>query len=238
MARAYLVAGRRRRGRRLEGQGDGGPRRDRRPGRSRADRGRPGDAAVGRRLHSGPPHAQPGGPSHVRHQARDPALEPGGDLRRDARRREAGRPSWLRPSLDVGPRLRDLRRPAPADLRRLVAAQRLGPRDGADPARPPGRRQHVPQPGDRRQVRGDPGPRQRRPGDPGRRRRVDGAGAHGPRHRLRQRVRSAARLARRIGRRDARAPRWQDGHARRRAATMRSGTLSTCPSRSRPTCRS
>ena len=48
------------------------------------------------------------------------------DLARDARRREARRPARLRPPLDVGPPLRDLRRPVPADLRGLVAARRPG----------------------------------------------------------------------------------------------------------------
>ena len=47
-----------RRGGRLEGQGDRGARRHRRPGRSRAHRGRPRDAAVGTDLHSGPHDAR------------------------------------------------------------------------------------------------------------------------------------------------------------------------------------
>ena len=110
----------------------------------------------------------------------DPALEPGRVLARDARWREARRPARLRPPLDVGPPLRDLRRPVPADLRGLVAAHRLGARDRADAARPARRRQHVPQPGARRQDRDDARPHQRRPGDPRHRRRVDGARAHAP----------------------------------------------------------
>ena len=102
------------------------------------------------------------------------------DLAGDARRRAAGRPARLRPPLDVGPPLRDLRRPVPADLRGLVAARRLGHGDGADTARPARRRQHVPQPGPRRQDRRDARPRQRRPGDPGHRRGVDGASSTRP----------------------------------------------------------
>ena len=62
----------------------------------------------------------------TRPQARDPALEPGRQLARDARRRQAGRPPRLRPPVDVGPPLRDLRRPVPADLRGLVAARTRG----------------------------------------------------------------------------------------------------------------
>ena len=140
-----------RRGRRLEGEGA--------PPRSTAiadadDREIiEGDLATlpDDRLHSGSAHS--GGPSDDRPQARDPALEPGRHLARDARRREAGRPPRLRPPLDLGPPVRDLRRPVPADLRGLVAARRLGARDGADAARPARRREHVPQPGPRRQDR-------------------------------------------------------------------------------------
>ena len=57
----------------------------------------------------------------------------------------------LRPPLDVGPPVRDLRRPVPADLRGLVGARRVGDGDRADAARAARRRQHVPQPGPRRQ---------------------------------------------------------------------------------------
>ena len=64
----------------------------------------------------------------------------------------------------------------------------VGTRDRADPARAARRRQHVPQPGARRQDRHDARPHQRRPGDPRHRRGVDGARAHGPRHRLRHRA--------------------------------------------------
>ena len=81
-------------------------------------------------------------PSHDRPEDRDPALEPGGDLARDARGGAAGRPPRLRPSLDVGPPVRDLRRPVPADLRGLVAARRLGDGDRADAPRPARRREH------------------------------------------------------------------------------------------------
>ena len=124
----------------------------------------------------------------------------------------------LRPPVDVGSPLRDLRRPVPADLRGLVAAQRMGPRDGADTTRAARRGQYVPEPGHRRQDRRDARPRQRRPGDPGHRRGVDGARAHGPRHRLRDRLRPASRLARRIGRRDAARARRRVGHLRARRA--------------------
>ena len=47
----------------------------------------------------------------------EPALEPGRVLGRDARRGEAGRPARLRPPLDLGPPVRDLRRPLPGFLR-------------------------------------------------------------------------------------------------------------------------
>ena len=210
MARASAVAGDADRGRRLEGQGDvAALDGDRRPGRSRAHRGRPRDAAVARRLHSGPPHAH-------RRPVRCPTSSSGscsGARRRpgaemlDAAR--AGRSSRLRPPLDVGPPLRDLRRPVPADLRGLVAAQRLGARDRADPARAARRRQHVPQPGPRRQDRRDARPRQRRPGDPGHRRGVDGAGAQAHGIDFGSGVRPAARLARRS--RSARCARLLDG---------------------------
>ena len=59
------------------------------------------------------------------------------------------------------------------------------PRDGADATRAARRREHVPQSRHRRQDGRDARPRQRRPGDPGHRRRLDGARAHGPRHRVR-----------------------------------------------------
>ena len=48
-------------------------------------------------------------------------------LARLARAPPAGRPPRLRPPLGVGPPLRDLRRPVPADLRGLVDARRVAP---------------------------------------------------------------------------------------------------------------
>ena len=88
---------------------------------------------------------------------------------------DAGRPgrtARLRPRLDLGPPLRDLRRPGPADLRGVHRACGGRPGDGADQARPVRRRQHVPQPGPRREVGDDDRPHQRRAGHPGHRRRV------------------------------------------------------------------
>ena len=76
------------------------------------------------------------------------------------------RPARLRPPLGVGPPLRDLRRPVPADLRGLDVARGVGDGHEADAAGAAGRRQHVPQPGPRRQDRGDARPHQRRPRDP------------------------------------------------------------------------
>ena len=112
-------------------------------------------------------------------------------------RPRAGRRCSTRPSestgsatstLDLGPPVRDLRRPVPADLRGLVAAHawameteqtRLGLLVGANTFR---------NPGSRRQDRHDARPHQRRPGDPRHRRGLDGARAPGPRHRIRDRA--------------------------------------------------
>ena len=63
---------------------------------------------------------------------------------RAAQRAERAR---LRPSLDLGPPAGDLRRPGPADLRRLRRARRGRGSDVADPAGPVRRGQHVPNPG-------------------------------------------------------------------------------------------
>ena len=150
-------------------------------------------------------------PHHDRPQDRHPAVEPGGDLAGDARCGEAGRSTGLRPSLDLGPHLRDLRRPVPADLRGLDVARGVGDGHRPDPAGPARRGEHVPQSGPHGQDGRDPRPHQRRPRDPRHRRRLVRAGAHGPRHRVRDRVRPAARLARRGGRRDARRARRRIG---------------------------
>ena len=94
--------------------------------------------------------------------------------------------------------------------------------DGADPPRPPRRRQHVPQPGPRGQARLDARPHLRRARDPRARGRLDGARAHGPRHRVRHGLRAAARLARRGGGRLPGPARWQVGHlGARRALPVR-----------------
>ena len=90
----------------------------------------------------------------------------------------------------------------------------VGTRDQAGPPRAARRREHLPQPGDRRQDDLDDRPHQRRPGDRRHRRRLDGARAHGPRHRLRFRVRPAARLDGRVGERDPEAARRGVGDVR------------------------
>ena len=98
------------------------------------------------------------------------------------RRGQAGRPPRLQPPLDVGPPVRDLRRPLPAHLRGLVAACRrrrcATERTRARAAR---RREHVPQPGPRREGRVTTIDHvERRPGDPRHRRRLDGASSTRP----------------------------------------------------------
>ena len=149
----------------------------------------------------------------------------------------AGRPARLRPRLDVGPHLRDLRRPLPADLRGLH-----GPR-GARPGhrtRPPGpvrRREHVPESRAGGQGADDHRPHQRRSGDHGHRRSVVRGRAHGVRARLRERVRAAPRLAGGSGRRDPRAARRRRGDepAGRPLRLRPPAHLARC--RSRRTCR-
>ena len=64
---------------------------------------------------------------------------------------DPGRSARLRPPLDVGPPLRDLRRPVSGLLRGLCRAGRVGAADRAHPAGTARRRQHVPQSGHRRQ---------------------------------------------------------------------------------------
>ena len=54
------------------------------------------------------------------------------DLDRDDRRGPAGRPARLRPPLDLGSPVRDLRRPVPGLLRGLRRPRRLGAADRAD----------------------------------------------------------------------------------------------------------
>ena len=122
--------------------------------------------------------------------------------------------------LDLGPPPRDLRAVGAADLRGLdwrLAAGRA--RTSRGPARPDGRRQHVPQPGPHREARDDARPRQRRAGRPRHRRRLVRARARGLRHRLRGERRRAARPARRGGRADAPAARRRALRPRRAAST-------------------
>ncbi len=222
LARACAVAGDP-----VEAGGLAGPlpgragRRGRRRG-SGAHRRRPGDAAprlreearspaaIASRVDTSPSSRSPPRYPRVRSQARDPALEPGRDVAGDARRRPPGGSTRLRPSLDVGPPLRDLRRPVPADLRGLDLAGRLGDGHRADAARAPGRGEHPAQPGAGGQDGGDPRPHQRRPGDPRSRRRLVRPGAPGPRDRIRVGLRPAPRLARRVGRRGPDPPRRRD----------------------------
>ena len=63
----------------------------------------------------------------ARPQAWNPALGPVDELAGDARHRPARRRARLRPPLGVGPPVRDLWRPVPADLRGLVDPGRAGP---------------------------------------------------------------------------------------------------------------
>ena len=135
-------------------------------------------------------------------------------MARVARRGKTGRPARVRPPLGVGPPVRDLRRSLPGLLRGLLAAGRVGTRDQAGPPWTARRREHLPQPGDRRQDDHHDRPHQRRPGDRRHRRRMDGAGAHGPRHRIRFRVRPAARLDGRVGECNPEAARRGDGDVR------------------------
>ena len=180
----------------------------------------------------------PGGAARDRPEDRHPAVEPSRELARDAGRGAAGRSARLRPPLDVGPPLRHLRRPVPADLRGLDAARGVGDGDRADPPGPARRGQHVPQSGARRQDGHHARSRQRRSGHPGHRRRLDGARAHGPRHRVRDRVRPAAGLAGRVGRHDARGARRRVGRPRSPAATTSSTTCGTSRDPSSRTSRS
>ena len=84
----------------------------------------------------------------------------------------------------------------------------------------------------------DARPHLRRSRDPRARRRLDGARAHGPRHRLRDGLRAAARLAGRVRRPPAATCSTASPSPRRPAATTSSTTCATPRRRCRPTCRS
>ena len=140
------------------------------------------------------------------------ALEPGERLAVVPVGCRACRGARIRPRLDLGPPLRDLRRSAPADLRGLHGPGCGGAGDEAHPPRAVRRGQHVPQSRAGREDARDDRPHQRRARDPGTRRRVVRPGARGLRHRLRQRLRRAAGLAGRGGARDPDAARWGRGH--------------------------
>ena len=176
--------------------------------------------------------------AHERLEAGRPPLEPGHGLAVLPRRGPQGRSAGLQPPLGVGPPVRHLRRSLPAHLRGLVEPGGVRDGDGADPPRPPRRRQHVPQPGPRGQARLDARPHLRRARDPRARRRLDGARAHGPRHRVRHGLRAAARLARRGGGAPAGTCSTASRSPRRPAGTTSSTTCATRRRRCRPTCRS
>ena len=91
-------------------------------------------------------------------------------MARVPRRGPARRGARLRLALDVGPHLRDLRRPAPAHPGRLRRAAALAKATDADPPWAVRRRGDVPEPVPGREVPDDDRPRQRRPGGPRHRR--------------------------------------------------------------------
>ena len=139
-------------------------------------------------------------------------------LARDARCGEAGRSARVRPPVDLGPPLRDLRRPVPADRRGLDHARRRGrwrPSGRASACSSAPTRSAIP--GSTAKMADDARPHQRRPRHPRHRRRLVRARASGPRHRLRVGLRAAARLDGRGGRR-----RMRD-RARRRVGHLAAG---------------